>query len=119
GGACPRLEAPVAPLRRAHRTGSTGQVERPYAAALEHVSPLADRLSPLNRPRYRRTGEGVDRGGVPGTRLLGRVVHLSFLQPSHAGDYPVVAAVPVSAAGRGACRRAARWLPGRDVPVAK
>jgi hypothetical protein len=52
-------------------------------------------------------------------KRVGRAVHLSLLQPSHAGDYPVVAAVPVSAAGRGACRRAACRLPGCDVPVAK
>ena len=72
GGPCARLEAPVAPLRRAYPAGrSRVQAERPDAASVEHVSPAAGRVAQLHRTRYRRARAGLDRGGVSGPRLLG------------------------------------------------
>ncbi len=72
GGTCPCLEAPVAPLRRAHAAcRSRIRAECAHAAPVKHVSSAAGGIAQFDRARYRRARARLDRGGLPGPYLLG------------------------------------------------
>ena len=74
----------------------------------------------LDRPRRRRPGPGLARGGLPRAHLLGRAVRLPVPQPALPDDHPRAAPLPLPPPEpRPAAAARAERVSGRDVPVAE
>ena len=116
GPARGRVEQPVEPFR--HRARQRQRVDRDGPAPA-HLPPAADRLAAHAAPGRRRPGPGLDRGGLPGSRLLGRDTHLPVLQLPTPEPGRRAAPVPLRTARHGPRRGARRGVRGRDVPVAE
>ena len=116
---CIPLGAAVATLPPRHRDPGRRAGAQRDDPATAHLPPAADELAQHHGPRRRRAGPRLARRGVPGPRVLGRVVHLPAAQLAHSGDHAGAADVPLSPARRGARQRQAGRPARRDVPVAE
>ena len=99
-----------APSRRRPRAAPPAPAHLPRAAGL---------LTPHGRHGRRRSGSRAQRRGLPGTRVLGRALHLSVPQPAHAGGDPRPPDVPLPAPGRSPCGGPGSRIPRCDVPLAE
>ncbi len=109
------LEPPVGGLRHRGSQGRPGADHRP--PAYQPHPPML--LAQHRGPRRRRAGARPQRRELSRSHLLGRALYLPVHQLADPGDHPVLADVPLPAAGRGARAGHGGRLQGRHVPLAE
>ena len=82
---CARTRSPGGRSGAAATSGSSRDRRRAAHPAPAHLPPAPDRQPALDRPRRRRPGAGLARGGLPRPHLLGRAVRVPVPQPPASG----------------------------------